>query len=190
MPTLEIPTYTDQDADSQSHATGGLLIGTARWVSDGTSIQKNNGAVVVSGTAFSADPDLGHDPSNAYLLVHDSTTRVRRYSGIAGTTITFVDSITLDNAVAFGGVGFAYDDTNAVYYFIDDSGQTIRKFNSSGTTVSTTSIGTNNAIKNVKGLCFIHNRLFVVTCSPDATADVSTSSSNLTIGFIPTSITR
>lgn len=172
-----------------AHDGGCVLIGTNRWTQHfgGTDVYKDGSAVTISGTEPSAAGALGHDPTNSYLLVADSTTRVRRYSGIAGTTITFVDSITLDNAIE-NGVGFIYDNTNSRYIFLDST--VLRRFNSAGTTVDTVTLPA--VLPTIHGLCFINNRVHLVSFSAIAIDDRNSTDgfNSFFVKFIPTNMTR
>ncbi len=158
--------FFDLDKDSTATATVscGLYISTDFWAAtdDGTAgdrICKNGSSVTISGTTPSADAMLGHDPGSSYLLVMDSTTRIRRYSGISGTTITFVDSITLDTAVSLTA-GFLFDDTNNRYICVDLVNNLIRRFNSSGTTIDTQSYTVTDTY--LRGVALIANRVYLV----------------------------
>lgn len=186
LPTVNVPVYGGSTNLTTAASGGFLQIGTAMWRSEGTTIYKASSTVTISGTAPAGDSPLGHDVTNSLLLVQDSSTRVRRYSGIAGTTITHTTDITLDNAVDTDK-GFVYDNTNTNYYFID--GTVIRKFNSTGVTQSTTSIGT-AAPSGLMGLCFINDRLHMITMSSLIKSDAAANESAYIFTFIPTSITR
>lgn len=158
---------TDYDSVSRTGDNGQAVvwIGSDNWgfYDDSTAaprIEKNDALVTISGTAPSAtSAALGHDPTNSYLLVMDSTTRIRRYSGIAGTTITYVDSITLSNAVD-NTVGFVFDDVNTEYLAVDTSSNLIRIFNSSGTQIDTVSYSFDDT--DLRGICFIGDRLYAI----------------------------
>ncbi len=164
---------------------GLVVIGTSIWASDdnataGNRIRKAGSAVTISGTTPGADTSLGHDPTNSYLLVQNSTTTVLRYSGIAGTTITFVDTITLDTAVT-QGLGFVYDNTNLRYLFLDTTNNLVRRFSSTGVTVDTAAYTFDDT--NAAGLFILKGRVHVaiiVANGGAATAQVQ---------FIPTTMT-
>lgn len=181
------PTAYNSISDGVNTVYSGLYIGTDYWGSDGEStsqcISKNGTDVTISGTAPSAvSPVLGHDPTNSYLLVKDTTTTIKRYSGISGTTITFVSTITLANACD-QDVGFVYDNTNQRYICADKTNNLIRVFSSSGTLV--TSVAYTFDDTNLRGLCFIGSRLYAVIAMEDiGSAEV------LWFAFIPTTYTR
>ena len=185
MTSVGVPIFEGANNQNNPSSGGFLRIGTDIWHSDGTNIYKDSTTITISGTGVGDDSALGHDVTNSYLLVLDTTTTIHRYSGIAGTTITYVDEITLDNAVDIDK-GFVYDDVNAEYYCIDTG--VIRRFNSSGTTQSTTTIGFD--IEGLMGMCFVNNRLYLVSV-PDKTNDaVSSTLGSTIITFYPTSLTR
>ena len=144
------------------HASSSLNLegGVALWEADSAdaNIAKNETDVTVSGTAPSAGGILGHDPTNSYLLIMDSTTRIRRYSGIAGTTITFVDSITLDTAIT--QTGFIFDNTNSRYICLDTTANVVRRFDSSGTTIDTVAYTVRD--NDIIGCCFVDDRVYLI----------------------------
>jgi len=184
-----IATTPVEDSSGVDADGGCVLIGTNRWTQDfgTTAIIKDGVAVTISGTEPGAAGALGHDPTLSYLLVADTATQVRRYSGIAGTTITFVDAITLDNAID-NTKGFIFDNTNSRYIFSD--GTVLRRFNSAGTTLDTVTLPA--LLPTVHGLCFINNRVFLINVQTIAIDDrTSTDGSNTFIlQFIPTNMTR
>lgn len=185
MPTTLVP-YFEDTTNLTAPTSGGIVeIGTDIWRSEAATIYKGSSTVTISGTAPAGDSPLGYDSVNSYLLVQDSSTRVRRYSGIAGTTITYVDAVTLDNAVDTTK-GFVYDNTNARYIFVD--GSVIRRFNSSGVTIDTVSTGT--TVAGVVGLCFINNRVYIMQADTWEDNDATTTDTNYTVNFIPTGMTR
>jgi len=169
----------------------GLYITTHYWHSDsnataGDRISKDGANVTISGTAPSAAAMLGHDPTNSYLLVMDSTTRIRRYSGISGTTITNINSdITLDTAVSLTA-GFLYDNTNSRYICVDLTNNLIRRFNSSGTTIDTTAYTITDT--DVKGVVLVGNRFYLAVMTKASTA--STGNDYFSNSLIPTTMTR
>lgn len=180
-------TFTN-DSSAVASAQCELGIGSDIWVSNnnataGNRIEKNSSAVTISGTTPSASPMLGHDPTLSYLLVMDATNRIRRYSGIAGTTITFVDSITLDTAVTMT-VGFLFDNTNSRYICLDTTNNLIRRFNSAGTTIDTVSYTFSDT--NVKGLAILGGRVYVVSI---ITYDSGSSNNGYSITLIPSTMT-
>jgi hypothetical protein len=162
-------------------------IGTDIWTSDsngtpGNRIQKNGAAVTISGTAPAAGIlGLGHDPTNSYLLALDSTTTIKRYSGISGTTITFVSTITLDTAVTLSN--FFYDNTNSRYICIDTTANVVRRFNASGTTIDTAAYTC--ADTNIVGVVPIDGRVCLVNILSNDTGTAVFSK----IQFIPTTMT-
>lgn len=175
-----------EGANTVSH---GIWIGTDYFTRDNESasqcIAKNGSDVTISGTAPStSDVILGHDPTNSYLLVKDSTTTIKRYSGISGTTLTFVSTITLANACD-QSVGFVFDDTNDYYICADKTNNLIRVFNSSGTQVTTAAYTFDDT--NLRGLCFIGSRLFAIIAK-DAIGGTYANAVNFS--FIPTTHTR
>lgn len=177
--------------NSTATVAGTVPIGSDYWTSNGDAtagnrIQKNGVDVTISGTTPSASPMLGHDPTASYLLVMDSTTRIRRYSGISGTTITYVDSITLDAAVNMD-CGFLFDDTNNYYVCIDKTANVIRRFNSSGVTVDTTAYTVSDT--TLKGIVLLNDRYYLVMA-----IESNPSGSGTTVGvvvdLIPMNLTR
>ncbi len=165
-PFLPIAPQTFNAADVTPTVNGGLYIGTDFWssCSDSGTIQKNGTSVTISGTARNGP--LGHDNTNSSLLVLYSTTKIAKFSGIAGTTITnLVADVTLDTAVE-STVGFLFDDANDEYVCVDTTANLVRKFNSSGVTQSTAAYTISDA--NVAGVCLINNRVYlVVVCVMD-----------------------
>lgn len=174
-------------SDGVNNVRRGIYIGADYWTSDDEStsqcIAKNGTDVTISGTNPSASsPLLGHDPTSAYLLVKDTTTTIKRYSGIAGTTITFVSTITLANACD-QDVGFVFDDTNDYYICADKTNNLIRVFNSSGAQVTSVSYTFDDT--DLRGLCFIGSRLYAILAKGGiGTEDV------FPFRFIPTTYTR
>lgn len=175
-----------QDVDDVS---GCLFIGTDSWTANndstaGARIMKNGVSVTISGTTPSASAQLGHDPTNSYLLLLDSTTTIKRYSGISGTTITYVDSITLDTAVS-SSAGFMFDNTNSRYICIDSTNNVIRRFNSSGTTVDTVAYTISEA--TMVGLCMLKDRVYIVS---NYISQGVSDSDGVSMDLIPTAMTR
>lgn len=170
-----------------------LYIGTDYWTSDnngtaGNRIQKNGTNVTIVGSTPSASPMLGHDVTNSYLLVLDSTTRIRRYSGIAGTTITNIASdITLATAID-NTVGFLYDNTNQQYIAVDTTNNLIRRFSSTGTAVDTVAYTINDT--NVKGVCFIKNRVYLIVMYRTSGSGSTTTHYQFNVALVPTNMTR
>lgn len=188
--TGDAPYFVESSTAGSIDSDGGsVAIGADEWWADSTNIFKNGSIVTISGTAPSSDPVLGHDPTNSYLLVQDSSTRIRRYSGVSGTTITNINSdITLDNAVDTNK-GFIYDNTNSRYIFVD--GTNLRRFNSSGTTIDTAALPTVTGL-TIQGLCFINDRVYLITGYAHIEFQTSTVEKRdiMDAQFIPTSMTR
>jgi|SRR3989339_101965 len=178
--------YFYQASNYTGATSGGCLkIGSSFWRSEGATIYKDSSTVTISGTVPAGDASLGYDSVNGYLLVQDSSTTVKRYSGIAGTTITYVDTITLDNA-SDTGKGFIYDNTNNRFIFID--GTDIRRFTSAGATIDTISMGSVTP-RNLLGLCFVKDRIYTI-CAYPQDAGLSSSDTSLFITFNPTTMLR
>lgn len=165
---------------------GVVYIGTDTWDSYTTNGMAKNGAGVTFASGDEQGP-LGHDPTNDYLLMLTSTTNIRRFTGIAGTTITQFDNITLDTAVT--EVGFLYDDTNSRYVCVDISANIIRRFDSSGTTVDTASY-TLLADNLIRGVCAIDSRVHLV-CQTNGDSNNSSTPvlSGIAVNLIPTTMT-
>jgi hypothetical protein len=175
-----------QSISITSSNEGSIIIGSNYWTADNTDseILKDGTAVTISGTARFGP--LGHDPTNSYLLVLYSTTKIAKFSGISGTTITNVNSdVTLDTAVT-ATRGFLYDDVNDQYVCVDTTNNLVRKFNSSGTTVSTASYTITDT--NVYGVCYIEDRVYLIV---NYVIDTNENScGGLGYGFVPTTMTR
>ena len=162
---------------------GAIYIGTDYWFGDSsnTQISKNGAGVTISGTARYGS--FGHDPTNSYLLVLYSTTKIARFSGISGTTITnIVSDITLDTAVT-QTVGFLFDNTNSRYICIDTTNNLLRRFNSSGTTIDTVAYTITDT--NIIGLCILTGRVHIVLMY---TVDVDTRVAQSFVDLIPTNM--
>lgn len=141
---------------------GVVEIGSDVWISafDGSDvILKNGSGATFSGTT--GNGPLGHDPTNSYLLVLDTSTTIHRYSGISGTTITYVDEITLDTGISTSK-GFVFDNTNSQYIGIDTANSVVRIFNSSGTTVSTTAYSTFVGTATPLGVVLVGSTIYLV----------------------------
>jgi hypothetical protein len=157
--------YTEHDTTTVGAGdlgNGGVYIDRTYWASEddltSSVIFKNGSSVTISGTARTGP--LGHDPTNDYLLVlysSSGTEYIERYSGIAGTTITNVDTITLDNNVTEND-GFIFDDANSEFICIDESADVVRFFNTSGTQQRTVSFSSD--ITNIVGLTFVDDYLY------------------------------
>lgn len=184
---FQVSAFVD-DTTIDSTLSGILYIGTDVWTSEAaTSPSKNGTAVTVSGTAPTAQGIYGHDSTNSYLLICDATNRIRRYSGIAGTTITYVDSITLDTVVSnfANSIGFVYDNTNQRYICIDTTNNLLRRFDSAGTTIDTVAYTVDDTY--IEGLCFIKDRIYLVELQ---NINYSTNLSGYFVNLIPTAMTR
>ena len=180
----------DRDTTGVVDPSCGFHISTAYWTATnngtaGDRIEKNGSPVTISGTTPAASPMLGHDPTNSYLLVMTTTTQIRRYSGIAGTTITFVDNITLDTAIT-QTVGFLFDNTNTRYICLDTTNNLIRRFNSVGTTIDTASYTVSDT--NIVGLTMINDRVYLVN-SFEYT-QLGSALHAIYLEYIPTTMTR
>ena len=170
---------------------GMMVIGTDDWdCRSSDAIRKNNGAVTIVGGATPHFGLLGHDPTATYLLILTSSTTVKRYSGISGTTITYVDTITLDTAVNTSK-GFFFEDTNNRYICVDTTNSVIRRFNSSGTTVDTVAYTID--ITKVTGLAMINDRVYMVIASGaggDSGVAGSAGAQVINADLLPTTMTR
>jgi len=174
---------------------GALFIGTDRFHSNGTSIFKNGSALTFSGT--SRYGKLAHNPTTSSLLVLYSTTVIAQFSGIAGTTITNLNTdITLDTAVN-NTINFIYDNTNSRYIAVDTINSVIRRFNSSGVTVDTVSyvdmlVGEES--NSLAGICIFQDRVFLIIADSRGHMTVTASSTDTAsrhrLRFYPTAMTR
>jgi hypothetical protein len=173
------------------NAPSALYISTALWnsVSDATAanrIVKNGSTATISGTAPASNAcTLGHDPTNSYLLVLDSATTIKRYSGIAGTTITFVDSITLDTAVSIGA--FLFDNTNSQYICVNAAGTSLLRFNSAGVLQQTVALPSN--IGTVHGVTIVGNRIFTLNVVGQVSLDTVSTDGGFSFALLPTAMT-
>lgn len=171
-------------AGTTNSIVGVVAIGSDLWAANndataGDRIYKNAAGVTIVNGPINDACSLGYDATNSYLLLLNTTTQIKRFSGVAGTTITHVDDITLDTAVT-ASMGFIYDDTNDRYICIDKTNNIIRRFNSSGTTVDTVAYTVDDTY--VRGLAFIGDRVHLVI--------VYAQGYGLAAEFIPTSMTR
>jgi hypothetical protein len=160
-----------------------LRIGADWWTANtiDTDVRKNGSAVTISGT--NRFGPIGHDPGAAYLLVLYSTTKIARFSGISGTTITNTNSdITLDTAVT--QTGFIYDSKYKQYICVDTTNNLVRKFNSVGQTVKKASYSADDAA--VAGLALVGNRFYLVSIGTENFSD----GSNVSISLLPTTMVR
>lgn len=130
------------------------------------------------------------DDGNSYLLFHNTTTNVRRFT-YAVTTLTFVDNITLASACDTN-LGWVFDDVNNMLYFIDTTDGFIRKFNTSGALQSSTAYTSiNPSSSTIIGIVAISGRIYVAIraghgeSSATASLDISVCSAML----VPTSVT-
>lgn len=169
---------------------GVVHIGTDRWTSYSTStIRKNNSNVTISGGSGTQAGKLGYDPTNSYLLVMVSTTEIKRYSGVGGTTLTYVDTITLDTACD-NDIGFAFDDDNTQYFAVDSTNGVIREFDSSGTTVSTQAYTFDES--QAEGVVIVDDRIYVAfaTSAGAPGGSVGERSGTIHMNLVPTDMTR
>lgn len=170
-------------ASMSSAGDGAIYIGTDSWYgnSGSSNVRKNGSLVTISGTARFGS--YGHDPTNSYLLILYSSTKIARFSGISGTTITNANSdVTLDTAID-NNVGFLFDNTNSRYLCIDTTNNLIRRFNSSGTTIDTVSYTVSDA--NIVGLTILTGRVHLVLMK---TTDVDNRSTYAFVDLVPTSM--
>lgn len=119
-------------------------------------IERNGTNIWWSAVTDTAQGPLGHDPTNDYLLVLSSTTRISRFSNLAGS-LSFVDNITLDTAVT-ATCGFLFDNDNSQYYCCDKTNNLVRVFDSSGNTVTTHPYSFDDS--RLMGLLKINNRIY------------------------------
>lgn len=160
-----LTTPTSYDA-STVNAMGVVTNVTDDWVSLSNNNILKNGTAVTIATGGSVNGPLGLDPTNDYLLMLTGTTNIRRWSGIAGTTITQVDNITLDTAVT-NTCGFIFDDANDRYICVDKTNNLLRRFNSAGVTVDTVAYTFDDA--KMVGITVIAGRVFAVVQNSAAT---------------------
>lgn len=181
------PTSGSLGGASAASTTDPLTIGSDVWVSESTvgAIIKNGAAVTISGT--NRFGPLGHNNTDAQLLVLYSTTKIAKFTGIAGTTITnAVDDVTLDTAVS--QIGFAFDDTNNQYVCVDLTANILRKFNSSGVTIETVAYTIDDGSGTVVGVCLIKDRYYLVKTVAQSLTGINPTA--LTVSFIPTNMKR
>ena len=181
-------TQTDSESCDSSSATDTvhpLYIGTDIWVSEVTPavIQKNDTNVTISGT--NRQGPLGHDNTNNLLLVLYSTTKVAKFSGIAGTTITNTNAdITLDTAVT--QIGFLYDDAFDRYVCVDTTANLLRKFDSNGVTVETAAYTITDG--TVKGVALVGDRYHLVLVSAATLSALVIT--EMIVSLVPTTMRR
>lgn len=171
-----------------TNVIAGMLIGTDSWISKSdNTLYKNGAAITWSGGSTPRYGSLGHNPTLSYMLILTSSTNIKRYSGIAGTTLTFVDTITLDTAVTVETM-FAYDDANSRYICIDKTNNLIRRFSSTGVTVDTVAYTVDDT--KVVGVTIIGGRVYLVTQHGGAVTSNSPSSNMSFINneYIPTNM--
>jgi hypothetical protein len=157
-------TFSDNFGNTQG-SYGVVYIGTDRWEAvSSTNIYKNGGAA--TGDTAGVFGPLGHDPTNSRLLCLYSTTKIARFTGIAGTALTDIGDVTLDTAVT-QTVGFVYDNTNSRYICIDKTANVIRRFNSSGVTIDTVAYTCDDTY--LAGLAIINSRVYLVFITAGAT---------------------
>lgn len=184
-PYISTITSSALPSSSSASTTDVLLIDTDVWASEatGSEIRKAGVAVTISGTARYGC--LGHDATNASLLVMYSTTKIAKFSGIAGTTITNLnDDVTLDTAVT--QTGFVFDDANNRYVCLDTTANLLRKFDSAGTTITTAAYTINDG--NAVGVCLIKDRYYIVKVLPYTLSAIN--QTGFVISLIPTTMTR
>ena len=174
---------------STAATTDPLTIGSDVWVSEstGTEIRKNGTAVTISGT--NRFGPLGHNSTDSQLLVLYSTTKIAKFTGITGTTITnAVDDVTLDTAVT--QIGFAFDDTNNQYVCVDRTANILRKFNSAGVTIETVAYTIDDGSSTVVGVCLIKDRYYLVKTIAFGFTASAVAPTAVTVSFIPTNMKR
>ena len=85
-----------------------------RYDADG----QNETSVTISGTTFTAIARTGYHASTGYVYVQDGTlasTSIKRFT-FSGSTLTYVDTITLNSAPANAGTSFIWiGDTNLCF---------------------------------------------------------------------------
>jgi hypothetical protein len=185
---MHIYDYNTQTSATDS-VTGAVMSGTDVWTTTtdataGDRIRKNGTAVTIVGGDPNTSAQCGIDSTNSYFLDKDSTTRIRRYSGIAGTTLTLVSDITLANACDMA-LGFAYDNTNQRYICVDTTNNLIRRFNSSGTLIDSVAYTISDA--NVRGCVILNDRVYLVTTLVNDSGDDPILQF---VDFIPTTMKR
>lgn len=182
-----VASLTNYDVGASSNDVSTLFIGANSWISDTSNSQilKDGAGVTISGTARYGV--LGHDIANSYLLVMYSTTLIARFSGIAGTTITNINSnITLDTAVT--QTGFCYDEANDRYICVDATNNVLRRFNSSGTTIDTVAYTVEDT--NITGCCIIEDRVYLIIVQTNDDGVAGGGNAGALISFVPTNMTR
>lgn len=163
-----------------------IYLGTDFWSNESVvpEMRKNGSTTTFTGTARYGP--LGHDNTNNYMLVLYSTTKIARFTGIAGTNLTNINSdITLDTAVS--QVGFVFDDLNDQYVCVDLTNNLLRKFDSAGTTVETVSYTVDDS--KCVGIALIKNVYYLVLAAAYTQA-ANTNFSQLTVSFVPTNMRR
>lgn len=163
---------------------GVTYTGTDWWHSTSDNDVKKNNTSVSIASGGSVNGPLGIDITNSYLLMLTSSTNIRRWTGIAGTTITQHSNITLDTAIT-AALGFIYDEVNQQYMCIDTTNDVIRRFNSSGTTVDTTAYSIPNEDRIV-GLHLVARRVYIVVQSSGGGVDEGDCS--MDIQYLPTAL--
>ena len=148
-----------------------------------TAYQDGTGVTFGSNSCSGA---MSFDKGNSRLMFLNTTTNVRRFT-YSGTTLTFVDNITLDTAVTLDR-GWVFDDTNDMMYFIDTTANLIRKFNMSGVTQSTTSYSLDDA--RVSGIVAVSGRIHITVSEGvgESSATASADISAFNVRLIPTTI--
>lgn len=170
---------------------GGVIITSSDDGGVGEIVKEGTGKYTISGTGLTNGDFLmlGFDATNNYLLVWDTATTIHRYSGYAGTTLTYVDEITMPVAViSSGGLGtypnFCFDDTNNYYIYPDFTNSVIRRVDSVGATVDTYDYTTVLGTERPYGVV-IHNGTIYMVVPVLVTSDTLPN----TVTFIPTTLT-
>lgn len=184
--------YEEPDRRSIASLTlspGGVVykVGGSCHVSETTA----GGNVYYNGSSCSFDSNactgaLNYSSFYGYLLICNSTTTIRRFSGAGTTSLTYVDTITLSSAVDVDK-GFFYKDTTGSYFFI--SGTNIKEFNSSGTLQNTYSHSIASAmiigVVGIGGVLYIAFREGMGCTDSSSAPDISM----LSIRLLPTTLT-
>jgi len=118
-------------------------------------------AAACSFSGTSGHGSLAYDNANSYLLILDGTTSVKRYT-ISGTTITYVDTITLSTGLTSRTPAFMYDGD----YYWGYSAGTMRKYDKLGTQSGNLSIGETDT-NIIKGLIKLQGILYLAIEAPE-----------------------
>lgn len=201
--TQDVENYIDlsfgenPDAFCGIISIGGVIItssddgGVAEIVKEGTGKYTISGTGLTNGTFCM----LGFDNTTGYLLIWDTSTTIHRYSGYAGTTLTYVDEVTMPVAIVnTGGLGtypsFCFDDTNNYYIYPDFTNSVIRRVNAAGATVDTFDYTTVLGTGRPYGV-LIHNGTVYMAVPAIATTapGITEVSKKLVVTFVPTTLT-